>query len=79
MNLGRELQKEGAVIMAGDWNVSRTAQDTEPRLRTEEPHARARAELNARMLDEGFAKAQLPMPPTTRGAEVRSCRTEGCD
>ena len=39
MDLGRELRKEGAVIMIGDWNVSRAAQDTYPRLRTEEPHA----------------------------------------
>ena len=36
MELGRELSKEGGVIMAGDWNVSRTAQDTHPRLRTED-------------------------------------------
>jgi exonuclease III len=53
MDLGRELRNEGGVIMAG-WNVSRTAQDTYPRLRTEEPHARARAELNERMIAEGF-------------------------
>lgn len=54
MDLGRELRRDGGVIMAGDWNVSRTARDTYPRLRTEEPHARARAELNARMRAEGF-------------------------
>jgi exodeoxyribonuclease-3 len=54
MDLGRELRRDGGVIMAGDWNVSRAAQDTYPRLRTEEPHARARAELNARMIAEGF-------------------------
>jgi exodeoxyribonuclease III len=54
MDLGRELRRERAVIMAGDWNVSRTATDTYPRLRTEEPHARARAELNARMIADGF-------------------------
>ena len=35
MDLGRELRRDGGVIMAGDWNVSRTAQDTYPRLRTE--------------------------------------------
>jgi exodeoxyribonuclease-3 len=55
MDLGRELRQHGGVIMAGDWNVSRTALDTYPRLRTEEPHARARAELNARMISDGFA------------------------
>jgi len=54
VDLGRALRSEGPVIMAGDWNVSRTAQDTYPRLRTEEPHARARAEFNARLAAEGF-------------------------
>jgi exodeoxyribonuclease-3 len=54
MDLGRELRRQGPVIMAGDWNVSRTAQDTHPRLRTEQPHARARAELNARLAEDGF-------------------------
>lgn len=42
------------VIIAGDWNVSRTAQDTHPRLRTEAPHAQARAELDARLHELGF-------------------------
>jgi exodeoxyribonuclease-3 len=32
--------------MAGDWNVSQTKLDTYPRLRTEPPHARARAEFD---------------------------------
>ncbi len=54
MDLGRELRRDGGVIMAGDWNVSRTAQDTYPRRRIEQPHARARAELNARMAADGF-------------------------
>jgi len=54
MDLGRELRRHGGVIMAGDWNVSRTAQDTHPRLRTEEPHTRARAELNERLVADGF-------------------------
>jgi len=54
MDLGRALRRDGGVIMAGDWNVSRTAQDTHPRLRTEEPHAQARAELNARIVADGF-------------------------
>lgn len=53
-DLGRELRRNGGVIMAGDWNVSRTAQDTYPRLRTEEPHARARIELDARLGADGF-------------------------
>jgi exodeoxyribonuclease-3 len=66
LDLGRELRKEGPVIMAGDWNVSRTAQDTHPRLRTEEPHARARAEFNARMATEGFVDIWRERHPTER-------------
>jgi exodeoxyribonuclease-3 len=38
--LGRPL------VLTGDWNVTRTKLDTFPRLRTEEPHALARAQLN---------------------------------
>jgi exodeoxyribonuclease-3 len=34
------------LVLAGDWNVSRTKLDTHPRLRTEEPHALARAAFN---------------------------------
>ncbi|WP_156041255.1 exodeoxyribonuclease III [Chondromyces apiculatus] len=40
LDLGVEL------VLTGDWNVSRTKNDTFPRLRTEEPHALARAQLN---------------------------------
>jgi exonuclease III len=41
-----------ALILAGDWNVSQTKQDTFPRLRTEEPHALAR-----RLFAEEFVAA----------------------
>jgi exonuclease III len=34
------------LILLGDWNVSRAAIDTHPRLRTEAPHAEARKLLN---------------------------------
>lgn len=34
------------LVLVGDWNISRTALDTFPRLRTEEPHATARAAFN---------------------------------
>jgi exodeoxyribonuclease-3 len=48
--LGMELsalQARGLpLLLAGDWNVSRTRQDTTPRLRTEEPHATARRRFN---------------------------------
>jgi exodeoxyribonuclease-3 len=38
------------LVLLGDWNVSRTRHDTWPRLRTEEPHATARAEFNERFM-----------------------------
>ena len=48
--LGDELQalrEQGTeLLLMGDWNVSRTRQDTTPRLRTEEPHATARRRFN---------------------------------
>lgn len=37
------------LVIAGDWNVSRTPIDAFPRLRTESPHAKARAELEAHL------------------------------
>lgn len=43
----RALQARGlALVLIGDWNVSRAKIDTHPRLRTEEPHAMARAAFN---------------------------------
>ena len=39
------LAARGPVVFAGDWNVSQTKLDTYPRLRTEPPHVRARAEF----------------------------------
>lgn len=48
--LGRELSDDAfaqcALVLAGDWNVSRAKIDTTPRLRTEEPHAAARRRFN---------------------------------
>jgi exodeoxyribonuclease-3 len=42
-----ELQAHGLpLLLAGDWNVSRSRIDTTPRLRTEEPHATARRRFN---------------------------------
>lgn len=40
------LRSQCNLVMLGDWNVSRTALDTWPRLRTEGPHALARAMFN---------------------------------
>jgi exodeoxyribonuclease-3 len=79
MDLGRELRGEGGVIMAGDWNVSRTAQDTHPRLRTEEPHARARAELNARLADDGFVDIWRERHPDARAYTWFNRRARGLD
>ena len=79
MDLGRELRRDGGVIMAGDWNVSRTAQDTYPRLRTEEPHVRARAELNDRMIAEGFVDIWRERHPKERGYTWFNRRARGLD
>ncbi|HEY2396800.1 MAG TPA: exodeoxyribonuclease III [Rudaea sp.] len=38
------------LVLVGDWNISRTRLDTWPRLRTQEPHATARAEFNDRFI-----------------------------
>jgi exodeoxyribonuclease-3 len=41
------LQSQGlALVLIGDWNISRTKLDTVPRLRSEEPHAGARKLFN---------------------------------
>ena len=79
MDLGRELRKHGSVIIAGDWNVSRTASDTHPRLRTEEPHATARAELNARMDAEGFVDIWRERNPTELAYTWFNRRARGLD
>jgi len=64
--LVRDLQNEAPVILIGDWNVSQTAQDTYPRLRTEEPHALARREFA-----EGFV-AQLRLADVFRHRHPRA-------
>jgi exodeoxyribonuclease-3 len=79
MDLGRELRKHGSVIMAGDWNVSKASQDTHPRLRTEEPHATARAELNARIAAEGFVDIWRECHPTERAYTWFNRRARGLD
>jgi len=79
MDLGRELRRHGGVVMAGDWNVSRSEQDTHPRLRTEEPHARARAELNARIACDGFVDIWRERHPTERAYTWFNRRARGLD
>jgi exodeoxyribonuclease III len=45
--LAQECRQLGKpLVMIGDWNISRTAADTWPRLRSEGPHALARQEFN---------------------------------
>ncbi|HEU0029854.1 MAG TPA: exodeoxyribonuclease III [Kofleriaceae bacterium] len=67
LELGRALAGDGGVVLAGDWNVSRAALDTHPRLRTEEPHATARAELNALLDETGFVDIWRARHPDERG------------
>ena len=67
LELATTLRAHGSVIAAGDWNVTRTALDTHPRLRTEQPHARARAELNAQLEATGFVDIWRHLHPDERG------------
>ncbi len=64
--LATQLREFGGVILAGDWNVSRSAIDTHPRLRTSGPHAMARAELNAHLERTGFIDAFRALHPEAR-------------
>ncbi len=79
MDLARALRRDGGVILAGDWNVSRTKQDTYPRLRTEEPHATARAELNKRIEAERFVDIWRERNPEKRGYTWFNKRSRGLD
>ena len=79
MDLGCELRESGGVVMAGDWNVSPTPLDTHPRLRTEEPHARARAELHERLHAEGFVDIWRTRHPGERAYTWFNRRARGLD
>jgi exodeoxyribonuclease-3 len=67
------------VILAGDWNVSRTAQDTHPRLRTDEPHALARAELNAALTRHRFVDIWRDRHPDERAYTWFNPRSRALD
>jgi len=55
------------LVLVGDWNISRAAIDTHPRLRTEEPHARARRELNDEIIPAlDVVDAFRALHPTTK-------------
>jgi exodeoxyribonuclease-3 len=65
--LAEQLREFGGVIVAGDWNVTRSALDTHPRLRTEEPHAMVRAQLDAHLERSGFVDAWRELHPNEKG------------
>jgi exodeoxyribonuclease III len=77
--LGYELRRFGGVIMAGDWNVSPAAQDTYPRLRTEAPHAQARAELVTQIAQAGFVDIWRQCHPSERAYTWFNRRARGLD
>lgn len=64
--LGAELRTSADVVLAGDWNVARTAEDVTPRLRVEAPHATARAELNAALAAGRWVDAYRARHPDVR-------------
>jgi exodeoxyribonuclease III len=78
-----EAAKLGDVVVVGDFNVSRSKLDVYPRLRTEEPHATARRQLNERIEELGFVDVFRALHPTAkkytwfaRGAAARG-RVDG--
>lgn len=79
LNLAVALRANAGVVIAGDWNVSRTKLDTYPRLRTEGPHAQARAELNARLEETGFVDIWRHLHPEERGYTWFNPRARGLD
>jgi len=79
LDLGRALREEGSVVLIGDWNVTPTAQDTHPRLRTEEPHASARADLAERTAAAGFVDIWRALHPSERAYTWFNRRARGLD
>lgn len=77
--MARALRQEGPVLLAGDWNVSPAKIDIHPRLRTEEPHAQARAELHAHIEREGFVDVWRARNPAARGYTWFNRRARGLD
>jgi len=77
VNLGYELRREGSVILAGDWNVSRTALDTYPRLRAEEPHARD-CDQPLRLARRCSLSRTIPVRSATGRISKGPTRAPGC-
>lgn len=63
---GEKQAKQTGVVLLGDWNVSQTALDVHPRLRTEEPHATSRAEFAEHLTGSGFVDIYRQLHPTER-------------
>lgn len=63
---GRDQALQRGVVLAGDWNVSQTALDVHPRLRTEEPHATSRAEFAEHQAASGLVDIYRHLHPTER-------------
>jgi exodeoxyribonuclease III len=70
-------QTQKHLLLAGDWNVSRAKLDTYPRLRTEEPHARAREEFNALLARSMLVDAYRLQHPVERGYSWFNPRARG--
>lgn len=66
LDLAAELRGHGDVVLAGDWNVSRSAADVTPRLRTAEPHATARAQLADRFAADHWVDIFRALHPDAR-------------
>lgn len=66
LDLAAELRATSRVVLAGDWNVSRAAIDVTPRLRTEAPHALARAQLNERLAADDWHDPLRERSPDAR-------------
>jgi exodeoxyribonuclease-3 len=79
VELGHAMTTEGGVVMAGDWNVTPTAKDTHPRLRTEGPHAHARAELAALFVEHGFVDIWRHLHPDARAYTWFNPRSRSLD
>lgn len=66
LDLAAELRATSDVVIAGDWNVSRTALDVTPRLRTGAPHVLARSELDERFARDGWHDVLRERAPDAR-------------
>ena len=71
--------KLSPIILAGDWNVSQAWIDSYPRLRTEEPHVRARAEFLELAESAGLVDAYRHLSANAKGYTWFSRRSRTLD